>query len=452
MFAQVTKTDYFMKSSYLRNSLNPALTPDQGYLVVPVMPNIGVNAQTNTFNLDHLTFRNSDGNRVSFMHQDIDVNRFLSRLSDDNYTSVDVNIKLFGLGFVKDDVYWNFDMGIRTHVDLNMPKPFFALLKEGFAQEEQTRYDLSDLRATGYSFLELGTSYARYATPHLKVGTRVKILGGLADFNLNAKSLNIDAGPEYWKAQSKVTLNGSAPRVRPKYDKKGNLDGFSFSDSFNFSGFGTGVDIGAEYDMIELFPALEGLKLSLALNDIGFVYWTKDNTINLESPETDVIVRPSDYSLYKDGESSLSDVLTDAFDDIKEAVNLREVKRSGRFTKLRLNTNIGLEYELFPRKLTVGALYSIRFGNYFNLSEFTLSLNYRPNSWLATSASYSINHSQFDNMGLALHITPKRGINLFLASDYAIPRISSEFIPTTSRGLNLQLGISIPLGKGESFW
>lgn len=450
-FSQVTKTDYFMETSYLRNSLNPALRPDQGYLVVPVIPNIGVNAQTNRFNLDNLTFMGPEGRRVTFMHQSVNTDDFMSNLSNDNYINTDVNIKLFGYGFYKGDNFWNIDLGVRTHVDANIPKSFFGLLKEGFLQDQQSRYDLSDLSATGYSFVELGVAHSRmFLDNNLVIGARVKLLGGLADFNLDAKSLNIDAGPEYWSAKSEVTLKGSAPGVEPTYDEKGNLDGFDFG-SFNIPGYGAGLDIGAVYDMKDAFPMLEGLKVSAAFNDIGFISWSKKNSIKLHSPETEVTIVPSDYNYYKENGSSLSDVLEDAFDDIKEAVNLRQDgPREARTTALRMNMNLGAEYEVLRNKLSVGALYSARFGNYFTTSEFTISANGRINPWIATSLSYSFIHSKFDTFGFALHLAPTRGVSLFLASDYCIPHVSSDFIPTTSKGINLQMGVSIPIGGKQS--
>ena len=95
VFAQVTHTDYFMETSYLRNSLNPAMRPDQGYLVIPVLPNVGVSAQTNRFNLDNLTFNGPAGKRVTLMHSSVAPNSFLSNLAEDNYLNSDVNIKLF---------------------------------------------------------------------------------------------------------------------------------------------------------------------------------------------------------------------------------------------------------------------------------------------------------------------------------------------------------------------
>ncbi len=445
--SQVTKSDYFMSTSHMRNNLNPALQPEQGYLIVPVLPYIGVNGQTNTFNLDNFTFKGDRSQRVTFMHLSVSPDEFLSRLQPDNYANADVNIKLFGLGMFRGENYWNFDLGIRAHFDASVPKPFFELLKKGFDQNNQSRYDLSDLNSTGQAFIEAGVAHSRpFRDKNLILGARVKLLGGLADYNLDTRNLSIDAGPDYWRARSRVTLKGSAPGVIPKYDEKGNLDGFDFG-KFNIPGFGAGVDIGAVYKVKDIFPSMEGLRISAAINDIGFITWTKDNSISLQSPDTEVEISPNDYEIYNRDGSSIFDVFEDAFDDIKKAVNLKGDERKARTTMLRANMNIGAEYELIKHKLSFGALYSVRFGNYINISEITFSTNYQPNSWLSTAITYSVNHSQFDTFGLALHITPKKGLNFFLASDYALPHISTDFLPTSSRALNLQLGFSIPLGN-----
>ncbi len=445
--AQVTQSDYFMETSYLRNSLNPALQPEQGYLVVPVMPNIGANLQTNRIMLDNFTFKGPDGRRVTFMHQSVGVDQFLSKLTRNNYMNVDANVKLFGYGFFKGDHYWNIDLGVRAHADINIPKPFFELLKRGFTQNEQSRYDLSDLKSTGYSFIELGVSHSRpFLNKMLILGAKAKLLGGLADYRLNAESLSIDAGPDFWRAKSKATLIGSAPGVEPRYDEKGNLDGFRFGH-FNIPGFGLAVDLGAEYDVKNIFPALEGLKISGSINDIGFITWSKNNSISLQSPETEVTVSPSDYSIYERDGSSVFDVFEDALDDIKQAINLKGDKRRARTSMLRMSIKMGVEYEIIKDKLSAGILYTKHFRNYSDISEFTLSTNYRPCQWFAGSLTYSVNHSRFDTFGLAMHFVPSRGVNVFIASDYAVPHISSDFLPTTSRALNIQLGISIPIGQ-----
>lgn len=442
-----TKTEYFMRTSYMRTYLNPALTPEQGQLVVPVLPNIGAGVQTNTINLDHLTF-SKNGERVTFLHPLVSDGEFLDGIKKNNYINTNVNYKIFALGLYLGDRYTNFDIGFRTSVDVNLPKSVFELLKVGFDQDNDLAYNLSDLSANALSFVEIGAAQSRnFLDKTLVVGARVKLLLGGGYFDLDAKSLEIEADQKRWRALSHVTLKGAAPGAKAKYDDEGMINGFDFSWE-GIPGYGVGLDIGAVYDMRKAVPVLNGLTVSAALNDIGFIHWNKKNSLSLSSSGDPVIVEPT--AIYdKEENNSLSDVLENAFDDLKQAVNLKE-ELSGskaRSTSLRVNMNLGAEYEFIKNKLSAGALYSARFGNYSTWHEFTVSGNYRPYYWLGASLSYSAVHSAFDTFGFALHLAPQKGITFFVASDYAMPHVSTQFVPTSSKGVNLQMGFSIPIGK-----
>lgn len=444
---QIAKAEYFMKSSISRNYFNPALTPEQGYVITPVIPTVGVSLQTNTINLDNLTFKKG-GERVTFMHNSVSADEFLKNIKDDNYVGANVNTKLFALGFYKGDNFWNVDLGLRVHTDVNLPKPLFELLKVGFAQEGSSTYDLSEINANAYSFAELGLSHARpFLDNQLMLGGRVKLLAGLGHADLKANSLNIQATETQWKALSEVTLKGSAPGATPTYDSDGYFDGFDF-DWGGIPGWGLAFDLGAVYDLGHIVPVLNGLKVSAALNDIGFVSWNKKNVVSLKSSETEVIV---DLNKSHSNGTSLESVLEDAVDDLREAVNLKEDPDGvdGYSTGLRTTLNLGAEYEVVKDKISVGALLSNYYGNYYNQTELTFSGNFRPCGWFGTSVSYSALSADFKSLGLALHLIPQKGVNLFLAGDYVYlsSPISPQYLPTSSKGINFQMGISIPLGS-----
>lgn len=450
--AQVTQTDYFMKSSYLRTSLNPAMRPNQGYIVIPMLPNIGASVKTNTLNLDHLTTPLANGQRATFMHKDVDANTFLADIADNNYAMADVNYRIAGVGFYKGDKFWSVDLGLRVHADLNIPKSVFELVKVGFDQNAQSTYDLKNINATANAFVEVGVNHSRpFLDNSLIIGARVKALIGAADFDLNAKSMTIEAGPNQWRANSQITLQGSGPGLISKFktndDGKEEFDGFEF-DNFALPGFGAGLDLGAEYDMAKALPALKGLKVSAAINDLGFITWNKKNSVSLISNPSgeDIIIDPSDYTIQTDGTSSLSDLFENVTDDLRKAADLEAEVSKARTTSLRSTLVVGAEYEIVPAKLTAGAMYSNRFGKYFNSSEITISANYAPIHWFAVSGGYSIIHSAFNTCGLALHLAPSKGVRFFLASDYIIPHTNSDFYPSTSKALNVQMGFSIPIG------
>lgn len=442
---QVAKSEYFMRTSYMRNYLNPALRPDQGQLVVPVLPNVGANIQTNAINLDHLTFGRG-GERVTFLHPSVSDNEFLKKMGKHNYIRADVNYKVFALGLFHNEKYTTIDIGVRAHADVNIPKSVFKLLKTGFDQNASTTYDLKDINASAQAFVEVGIGQSRpYLNNSLMVGVRGKLLLGAGYVDLDANQLDLTAGPNEWRARSRVSLRGAAPGVRPKFNSKDQLDGFDFKMK-GLPGYGLGLDFGAVYDVQAIFPTLSGLKVSAAVNDIGFIKWTSGNSVALSSSMEEVILDPA--SMVGQDDKSLQQIFDDMFDDLRKAVDLnQEGPRKGRSTSLRATMHLGAEYEFIKHVVSAGMLYSARFGNYNTTHELTLSGNYQPKYWLGISGSYSVVHSNFDTFGLALHLAPRKGVTFFVASDYVIPHVSSQFLPTSSKGVNVQLGFSIPIGK-----
>jgi len=457
MYAQTPRSTYFIEQSHSRIGLNPALRPESSYMGVPFLTGIGINYQTNTINLDNFTFPVAGNKRATFMHSDVTTEQFLSNLSNDNYLSTDIGYNIFSMGFYKGDAFWNIDFGVKANVDVNLPKSLFKLVKQGFDQDEPTRYDLGGISATGNSYIELGVSYSRpFLQNSLILGVKTKLLGGIANMDLEADELHILADENKWEARSRVKLNASAPGITPTYSLKDNgkemFDGVDFSNWGKLSGFGLGFDLGAVYDFKNLAGTLTGtpsdilknLTVSTSLTDIGFISWSKGNSMHLASSGETETVYP-DYTIHKDGSTSLEDIFEDMLDDFEQAVNLQEQKPKGRTTGLRITWNLGMEYQVLQDKLSAGLLYSNRFGNYYNRQEVTLSGNYRPLSWLATSLSYSFVHSDFDTFGWALYLSPKKGVNFFVVSDYIIPNVSPEWIPTTTKALNVQFGFTIPM-------
>ena len=47
-----------------------------------------------------------------------------------------------------------------------------------------------------------------------------------------------------------------------------------------------------------------------------------------------------------------------------------------------------------------------------------------------------------------MHFNPGNAFNFFIASDYLIPQWNSDYVPTVSRGINVQIGMAIGL-KGR---
>jgi len=472
--AQATKTDYFINTSTTRSSLNPALRPSQGYVGFPGLSNVYVDIKTNTFNLDHLLFK-KEGDMLTFMHPEVSSDEFLKNMSDNNYVSADLAWSFLSAGWYAGEGFWTVNFGARAYTNFNIPKSVFELMKEGFSDEEEEshNYDLKNIGGNATAFFETALGYSRPLLDNsLMVGVKVKHLLGVGDMNLNIDRMNIayDGPGRTWSSVAQASLNGSYKGIKPKYkyqrklnregveEEKESFDGIE-TDGYGVVGSGFGFDLGVVYDFNKVAEGIADpvfsdimsrVKVSMALTDIGYISWSGKNSMQLTSPNSETSFSPNDYIIGDDdGAKSLEDHLDDVMDDFGEALNFKETKQGkGRRTSLRTNMNIGLEYEAWKDNLSVGLLSSTHFGEYQTITEFTASANYNPNkSWFATSLSYSFVHSSFDTFGLAIHLAPSRGINLFLASDYVIPHVNSDFWPTTSKGVNVQLGLSIPIGS-----
>ena len=461
-----TYTDYFIKTSQTRSSMNPAFTPRHGYVGFPLLSNIYVDVRTNTLNLDHLTFQKGGAERLTFMHPDVTSAEFLDNMADNNYLAADFSYKMFTAGFYAGKQFWTLDLGIRAHADLNITKGLFNLLKEGFSSEltensAPIKYDMKNIGGSVSAFGELAVGYSRsFLKNSLSAGIKTKVLLGLGNVDLNIDRLDMEYGYNQWKAGAQASLSGSVNGISVKYKDDGSFDSLDFNDySFGFPGWGLGFDLGVAYDFKNLSEIvninflsyiLERTRVSMAFTDIGFISWGAKSSIELKSPNTETVIDFGELNFEDEGQ--LENQITKFMDDIQGALNLTNTDNvQGRSTSLRTNMNIGLEYEFWKDNMSLGLLSSTQFEKLHNVTEFTMSVNYNPIKvkWIAVSLSYSFIHSRFNTFGFALHLAPSKGVNLFIASDYIIPHVSGEFIPTTSRALNVQFGMSIPLGSNR---
>ena len=105
-------------------------------------------------------------------------------------------------------------------------------------------------------------------------------------------------------------------------------------------------------------------------------------------------------------------------------------------TKTRLYSTLLLagEYGLWNDKLSVGAMYTVRFVQPKAMNELTFLATIRPKNWLNAAISYSPIQAGGKSIGLALKLGA-----LFVGTDYM-------FFGSDSKAVNGFLGISFPLG------
>jgi hypothetical protein len=443
LLAQTVHTDYFLRNSQTRYSMNPAFRPDQGYLGVPFFSDFSIGIYTNAFKLNNWIFERN-GEYVTFLHPSVSSDEFLSNIPDRSYADFSVNYKIFTLGFYdRNKGFWTVDLGFRSIGDVSVPKQLAELAKLGFSKDESKSVDylIRNVQASATAYMETGVGYSKSLMDNqLQIGGKVKFLFGIGNVNLNVEQLDISTYNGEWTARSKASLDLSTKSLEPKYKDTGMFDGFDFDlKKAGLSGFGMGFDIGGVYRLLD-----NKAGVSLAFTDIGFISWSESSSKHLKSPETEIRITPVSGNI--EGGNSLNEQINSVKDDLQEAINFKESGSGGRTTSLRTNMNIGFEYEVWEKNLSVGLLSATYFNHGNTLSEVTLSANYNPVDldWLSGALSYSFVHG---NMGLALHLTPRKGVSFFVASDFLFPHVNKDFILTSSKAINIQFGFAIPLGK-----
>lgn len=447
------KTSYFMEGSLPRYDMNSALIPQNSYFSF-AFGNTGFNLNNNFLAVDKLLYPVGNGRYGLFLHPSVDANKYLKRMPSHPSLGIALDYNLLGFGRYsrKHNYFWSFALDVRATADVALPKEMFRILKN----LKNGTYDMGDLAAETMAWTEMAFGYAMpIPWKNLTVGGRFKLLFGGAHQQVHFDDTSIEITEEYARAEGRGTAQSSFfGRGRLDGDENGRIDmremmgveGFSMSNGFK--SMGAAIDLGAELKLLD-----DRLKVSLGINDLGFIRWGATNSA--QGALDDMLF---EYRGYNTGQ--------DAWDYTKPE-DFVVTKTSNKAYNKRLATtmNIGAEWNFFDNLLGVGILSHTRFGVLSTRSDLTVTGTVRPAKWFTAALSHTLTHNRFGVFGLALNFHP-RGFNFFFGMDY-IPMRWAKFedvslpffdrpvdipVSQSSRSLNIYTGISFGLGGRSKPW
>lgn len=417
MQAQYLRSSYFMEGSSTRMQLNPASQPKRGYVNLPVIGSLTAEVSSNSLGIqDVIDIFDSDG---EFYNND----KFYNRLKGMNELNISLNTDVISFGFYKGKSFWSFNVGARIDVDATIPKTMFEYLRavdvENFNWEGQQAFNIQNEKLRLNSYIEVGAGYSRAINERLTIGGKAKLLLGAGNINLKINQLYISAKEagidSELQLKADAYLEASAKGLDLE-EENGYITDLDYNN-FGISGYGAGFDLGASYQV------MKNLTFSAAILDLGFISWGKSSTQIAESNKNTII--------NKDNYGDSSEVLD------FELYGLQKKENKSRTTSLSPTMVLGGEYGLLDNKLGLGLLSTTRFGQLKTYSELTLSANYRPNTLINASLSYSMIQGG-ETFGIAFKVGP-----LMLGTDYM-------YFGNNSKHVNAFIGLSIPLGKKSS--
>lgn len=285
-----------------------------------------------------------------------------------NRLNVSLNTDILSFGWYSGKSFWSVNAGLCADFGVALAKGMFSMMRtmNGFSLEDiagtSQSYNMSNQTLNMKMYAEVGLGYSRRITEKLTVGTRVKILLGLARAEMNVNKFNVnlevpeliryesvsrgELEPENWygthydyAADGNVitTLKGGGMT----FDSDGRIDDFDIDGGdLGIAGSGFGIDLGASYKV------WDNLTVSTSILDLGSLKWKEsETTVATVIRGDDVTIDSTNYDRYIGG-----DFLSFERFDFKEG-SPEKVK-----TKTRLYSTLLLagEYGLLNNKVSVG--------------------------------------------------------------------------------------------------
>lgn len=453
------RSAYFLSGYNGRGDLNPAFSAERNYFSLPSLGGTALSVQSN---MGVSTFLYPlDGQLTTFMNSNVSPDDFLSKLKNNNRLGVNVGMSVFSLGIWGRKSFFTFGIRQRVNAGLNVPYSLFDFMKNAGKSQY---YDISDIAVNADAYMEYSFGWSRQFADKINVGARVKFLMGEGRAEARIDKMHVQMTEDRWSVTSSGTLTAACGLldVKTKGETGADVDSpedVDLLDEFDFKelngsnigsvigGYGAAIDLGAE---LELIP---GLRLSLAVNDLGGILW---NSV------TEAATRKDSWSFegfddisFDEGEgkeNSLSEQFKALGDDFQDLAKFyRTAKDASKFKMLTMTLNFGAEYVMpFYKGLTAGFLSSSRFNGPYTWSEGRFYANLKPCDWFSFATNYAIS-SYGSTMGAALGFHAA-GFNMFLGAD----AIGFKYAKASDKGLvypygqlhfGLNFGISFNIGS-----
>lgn len=429
------RTAYFMEGSYFRTDMNAALAPTRGYIKLPAIGGLGVDFGNNYFSVNNLFYK-KDGGIYTFMHNGVSPDEFLGKLGNKGKLSVNLNTSILGFGAHTKKLFWSFGLNLRSNTEITLSKDMFAALKN----LSNGYYDLGDTHISNREYIEAALGFAIPIKDFMTFGFRAKGLVGIADLSMKMDKMYLDINENNVRAELMGGIRGNCPMFTPNYvvGSEFSVDGIMQQDIMqalkNIKSWGLGLDFGFEFRFLD-----DHLKVSVGVNDLGFIKWYGNTTINAEG---------NAHFTYEGFNLTTNEAKMDGG---FEAVMAQP--EGSYTTRLSCSLNGGVEYNILNNWIAFGVLSHTEFCQNFTRTELTASVNFRIMRWLSTSFSHTfLNGNQPGVLGWALNIHPT-GFNLFLGADFIDTRFAVYNqkipVPKMMTSANVYVGVGFNLGKAK---
>ena len=483
--AQQVTTMYFLENAPMRHTINPAFQPySNGFINFSPLGWTSLSVGNNSLTVSDIFMMDpTTGRTILPIHPNADKQAFLKVLRSMTLAEGEASLGLINMGFrIKDKGYLTIGLNERVQFGGTMPKSAFDFLLGGgmtnLGAGQWNTFSLSGMGGSATAYTEIGVGYSHQINEHWTVGGKFKFLLGQMDMSLRSKTLALDASTDSMRLYGNMDVRMAGPMnysKMPAFENRrlvdiiNDFDGNQYKpeEMFNTSsitsmlkpnGYGAAIDLGFTYKPIK------NLQLSVAVVDLGFIYWTNAKTYTASVDTVFNGVGVIDYAdpRYRDQDGNFSpqmvlDSALSNLQDLPKAIMMGPA--GGGYAKMisgRLN--VGLDANFWENRIGIGVVSATRLYNARLYEEVTFGFSFRPARWFNIAASYSLlNNGKYSNIGAGLSFMPYDGINMTLSMDYIptsyagidINGATKYILPDKAKMVNVALGFSICWGTNR---
>ncbi len=436
--AQTSYSGYFLENYAYRFQMNPAFGSERNFVAMPGMGNLNL-ATHGSLDVKDVIYP-LDGKTVLFTNPGISTGEVMDNIKDRNRLGANVKVDIMTVGFKSFGGYSSVSLSALANVETSVPGSLFSLAKEGVTNKT---YDIRHLYANANAYAQLALNHSREIkqVPGLRVGATLKFLLGGGNVDLRFNEARLQLNENEWIGQTNADVYASVGGMqfeKKLSDKSGReyVSGVNLDDGYKLNGFGTAIDLGAEYKWRDF-------RFSLALLDFGFMRWGKTlhaSTDGTQQVNTDAYI----FNVDDDAPNSFDKEWDRFTADLTKLYELHESSPiSSRTRMLGATLNIAASYQLPAyRRLQFGFLNSTRINGSYSWTQFRLSANVRPIDLISVdvngvAGTYGVGFGWMFN----LHTT---GFNLFVGMDHTLGKLSKQYVPLNSNNA-VNFGINFPI-------
>ena len=432
LYAQELNSAYFLDGYKYSHRLNPAFAPTRSYIGLPGIGGFGIATRSN-LSQDNFLFPYNNG-LTTFLSSKVSSEQFLSTLRQNNYLGADISVNLFSLGFWGNKGFTSVELTVKSGLSAKIPYEFFSFIKNLGTQEY---YEITDFNLNSVSYTELSIGHARAINRNLNIGGKLKLLSGIANLDLQMQDIQVTTSEDEWSLKSTGVLYYNLPE---KTEEGSYLNSY-FNSAINY---GFAVDLGMEYKFSGM---LNGLNLSLAIMDLGFINWNKNTFYAYSNDNSWEFTGFDEFSFEVEAENNLNTQVDALIDGFSELDFFQDTQTTESLSFLNYYLRLGAEYKLpFLKAVSFGFLYTYKPINYYAPHEGRVSFNFSPFKLINLSVNYGVSNLGI-NVGGAINMDFP-GIGLFIGSDSFTWRYRTiGNIPIPYGDLNLHFGLTLNLSS-----